>query len=383
MGYAENCLPKALAKLGAEVHLVVLPLAPYYYMSDFENTYGQFNKTRACGSTTEIVDGYSVHYLEPQWIFGKVRMRGLPKKLRELRPQIVQTFVVNSWIPLEAAFYRSMLNYKLFTASSYQASVFPLAQRDLPFWHPERLHAFFLRAIPGRLISLVSEACYGATEDCSEVAVRFFGIQANKVKTDPLGVDTDIFYPVSEPLGRAKIRSEFGFTPNEIVCVYSGRFSEGKNPLILAKAIETLRAEGMPYRALFIGNGVQQSAIDACPGSVTHPFVEFRELGSIYRACDIAVWPTQESTSMLDAAACGLPLVVNNTIQAIERIDGNGATYRLNDVDDLARVLLGMLELEVRASLGRAGAKKMASQFSWNLIAERRLQAYLKSLGGY
>ena len=42
---------------------------------------------------------------------------------------------------------------------------------------------------------------------------------------------------------------------------------------------------------------------------------------------------------MLDAAACGLPVVVNDTLRATERINGNGLQYRLNDVDDLVRVL--------------------------------------------
>ncbi len=44
---------------------------------------------------------------------------------------------------------------------------------------------------------------------------------------------------------------------------------------------------------------------------------------------------------MLDAAACGLPLIVNDTLVAVvKQIEGNGITYRLNDVDDLIRALL-------------------------------------------
>src|SRR5438132_12739476 len=45
---------------------------------------------------------------------------------------------------------------------------------------------------------------------------------------------------------------------------------------------------------------------------------------------------------MLDAAACGLPVVANDTMTASERLDGNGVRYRLNDQADLARVLLGL-----------------------------------------
>ena len=39
----------------------------------------------------------------------------------------------------------------------------------------------------------------------------------------------------------------------------------------------------------------------------TEAIVPVRKLGGFFRAADIGVWPTQESTSMLDAAACALP----------------------------------------------------------------------------
>jgi glycosyltransferase involved in cell wall biosynthesis len=114
-------------------------------------------------------------------------------------------------------------------------------------------------------------------------------------------------------------------------------------------------------------------------GCVTHPFVPVQELGDFYRAADIGVWPTQESMSMLDAAACGLPIIVNDTIAAVERIDGNGLKYKLGDVDDLVRALLELGDPLARQGLGSFGAKKMAG-FNWEAIARRRLQDYRTAL---
>ena len=79
---------------------------------------------------------------------------------------------------------------------------------------------------------------------------------------------------------------------------------------------------------------------------------------------------------MLDAAACGLPVVVNDTLIAIERIEGNGITYRLNDVDDLVCVLLGLGDPDTRKKLGEKGAIKMAQNFSWESLARRRLRDF-------
>jgi glycosyltransferase involved in cell wall biosynthesis len=379
MGYAENCLSKAFAKLGMDVHLIVLPVPPYYYMTDFKKTYGDFNALTP-ETPEECVDGYTVHYLKPAWRLGRIRMRGLGAKLGEIAPHIVQTFSVNSWIPLEAALSTRRVGYKFFTGTSYQASVFPLANRPSRFWEPERLHAFLLREVPGRYISSISELCYGATNDCSEVAVRFFGVSKSKIRTDPLGVDTEVFFPSDDPAERARTRAEFGFADAEIVCIYTGRFAVDKNPLLLAKAVEKLRREGEPYRALFFGSGTQQAAIEACDGAIVHPFVDYTQLGKYYRASDIGVWPTQESTSMLDAAACGLPLVVNDTLTAKERIDGNGLAYRLNDLDDLARALRALRAPETRRAMGRNGAEKIAGNYSWESIARGRLKDYCAAL---
>jgi glycosyltransferase involved in cell wall biosynthesis len=79
---------------------------------------------------------------------------------------------------------------------------------------------------------------------------------------------------------------------------------------------------------------------------------------------------------MLDAAACGLPIVANQSMVAPERLEGNGLAYKLNDLGDLVRVLLELSDPSTRKRLGALGAQKMARDFSWESIARRRLQDY-------
>jgi glycosyltransferase involved in cell wall biosynthesis len=104
--------------------------------------------------------------------------------------------------------------------------------------------------------------------------------------------------------------------------------------------------------------------------------VKVEELGALYRSADIGAWPAQESLSMLDAAACGLPVVANDTMTAKERLDGNGVRYRLNDQGDLARALLDLRGADKRRAMGQRGAMRMAEQFSWESIARRRIRDY-------
>ncbi|MDT8303965.1 MAG: glycosyltransferase family 4 protein, partial [Sedimentisphaerales bacterium] len=359
-------------------------LPPYYQIKDFQETYGNFtDSTKLSPGMIEKIDGYTLHVLPHTKLFGYMRMVGLWNKLRLIRPDIVQCQSSIGWIPLDAALAKPFFSYKLFTENHMHASVFPLANRKVSFWNKERLRCITKRFIPGRFVSFFTQKCYGITTDCADIAVRFFGVQKSKIDVCLLGVCTEIFKPISgnEDLRmRTELRKHFGFSNNEIVCIYTGRFSEDKNPLALARAVTNLRKMGEPFCGLFVGNGTQSEAIHNCPGCVVHPFVPFQELGDFYRSSDIGVWPTQESTSMLDAAACGLPIVVNDTMVAIERIKGNGITYKLNDVNDLVRALHSLRNPQERILLGSYGAKKMMHKFSWESMAKRRLADYKAAL---
>ncbi len=387
MGYAENNLPKALARLGQEVHVVSSNVQAYFNDPDYVQTYEPFNgpAVQPCG--VESLDGYTLHRLRYGNPLRHVRIKGLSSKLRSLHPDIVQTFLAASWVQLEMALAQPFLGYKLFTGAHEHASIFSTKVKNGSRWCAARLKSDIRRAVPGRLVSTFSEKCYATTIDCAEIAGKFYGVPEKKIDICPLGVDTDLFGPIKDESGERKrlsFRAELGFEPNEIVCIYTGRFSHAKNPLCLAEAIARLQAQGEPFRGLFVGDGPQSNAIQASQGCVVHPFVLSQELPGFYQAADIGVWPTQESTSMLDAAACGLPLplVVSDRLKALERIEGNGVSYEESEPRDMMRSLLGLKDVTFRRKLGDSGAAKIAREYSWLAIAARRLRDYEAVLSG-
>lgn len=380
MGYIQNSLPKCLARLGADVHVVTMDRAPYADLPDFREIYGRFTGGfRLTPSTVEQVNGFTLHVLGHKRILGYVRMQGMLAKLRHINADVVQTQAAIGWIPLDAAIGKIILDYKLFTGCHMTSSVFPLAQSEKPPWNTERFRALVFRGLHGRVLSWATEKCYAATVDCADVATRFFGVQRQKVEICPLGVDIELFRPIRSGTDREKralLRRELGFAEGEIVCVYSGRFSEAKDPVLLARTVSRLRQQGLPFRGLFIGAGPQEPTVRACDGCVVRPFVPVNELASYFRAADVGVWPREESISMLDAAACGIPIVVNDTVQAVERIRGNGVMYRLGEIDDLLRALSALQDAAERERLGDCGAERIRTEFSWEVIARRRLRDY-------
>ena len=385
MGYISNMLPKSLARLGVEVHVLALNLPPYYQIDDFEESYSKFmKKTDLIAGTVEDLDGFKLHRLNYKKRLGYMSMVGLEKKLKDIGPDIVYSLGCIGWLPLQAALAKRKFNFKLFTGNHTTHSTFPLTKESYSIWNLNMWRNGITRWFPGRLVSLVTEICYGATIDCSDIAVRFFGVQKAKIDTIPLGVDTDLFFPLSESDKadrRNRLRLKFGFQSDDIVCIYTGRMSNDKNPLLLAKAITELRKSNSSFNAIFLGDGVQKKEIETHDGCVVHPFVPVYELPDYYHAFDIGVWPTQESTSMLDASASGLPIIVNHTLAAVERVEGNGIMYNLGDVKDLSRAIGELSVSDLRERLGQVGSAKMASTFSWLSLAERRLADFRKALG--
>jgi glycosyltransferase involved in cell wall biosynthesis len=383
--YIGSILPKYLARCGVDVHVLALNLFPYHYIKDFELTYPQFNGIEpSVPYKIESFDGYTIHTLPYKKLFGYIYMEGMFKKLKELSPDIVYSLTAIGWLPLYAAVARLFIDYKLFVGSHTTASTFPLAYKILPLWNSERLKCFFTRFLPGRLVSYASEKCYVPTKDCAEIAFRYFGVQKRKIKTLHLGVDMDYFFPVKSYI-HSKMRNELrmilGFRDHDIVCIYSGKMSEEKNPKILAEAIDHLRSNGYSYRGLFIGSGVQKKIIiENHKSSVVLDFMPYQLLANYYRASDIAVWPTTESTSMLDATACGLPLIVSDGIVYREHVNGNGLVYKMNNCEDLVSTLLMLKDSEVRKRLGKAGAEKMARDFNWVEKASSRINDFKVSL---
>lgn len=374
MGYAENCLPREFAELGSEVHLVASTAQIYFNSPDYDRIYRQFLGPREVPVGSKYHDGYRLTRLPLMRVAGRLGIRGLTRLILAERPDVVQVFDHSSLSAVQAAAPAAYLRSPLFTASHIHSSVFPGLRGA------RRLQATFTTYLPGRAVSVVAEACYAISRDSAQIATTYLGVPASKIRLSPLGVDTKTFHPpisAEDRDARHAFRRSLGFRPDDLVCLYTGRLTASKDPLRLALAVAELHSQGKSrFRGLFVGAGPLQKHISDTPGCVTHPFVPHSELPAIYQAADVAVWPRQESTSMLDAAASGLPVIVSNRAEVRDRIEGNGLVFREGSQEDLARTIAILDDEETRRRLGEHGRRKMMKRFSWTRIARERLRDY-------
>jgi glycosyltransferase involved in cell wall biosynthesis len=383
MGYSENCLPKAVASLGHEVHLITANVKPYFDSPNYEEIYQPFIGPGIVPCASKTLDGYVLHRLPHGRWRGHLRIQGLRRKLLELRPDIVQTFDVFSLTTVEAALLRARAGYRLFLESHLHASV--LSRENSGPHRIQKMRRWAKKNSVGKLIGLATEKCYPISSDAAEIVAEVSGIPDTKIEICSLGVDTDLFSPALDAASRRhreELRKHLGFSNTDIVCIYTGRFSKDKNPACLARAIDLLSRKRQPFHGLFVGNGPQSEVevIRSATACSIHHFVPFDQLPGFYRAADIGVWPRQESTSQLDAAACGLPLVLSSRVQVTERVEGNGLKYQEDNIEDLASKLSSLADPGLRQRLGQSGCQKMRDRFSWHAIARQRVRDYEASV---
>lgn len=385
MGYAENFLPKAFAALGHETHLITTNAQVYFDTPFYQSTYEPFLGSSLVEPGTKELDGYTLHRLpfgrKNSWPWRHaLDIPGLDETLWHLKPDIVQTFDIACPSSFRAARTAARLGFKLYLESHLHASV--MAQGHRAPGRSQSFRRFFNKKwLLGRFISRRAIKCYPISSDAADIALSDLGVEPSKIEICSLGVDHLLFRPPTtegDKARRNELRRAWGIRDDEIVCIYTGRLTEDKGPLLLAEAVDQLVRKGKPFRALFVGSGVPDvcNAIARCRGCLIQPFVPARDLPPFYWTADIGVWPRQESTSQLDAMSCALPIIISNKATVRERVEGNGLDYAEGDSSELAKKIESLASPDTRRQLGTVGRSKIVQCFSWELIAQKRLQDY-------
>jgi glycosyltransferase involved in cell wall biosynthesis len=384
-GYAENLLPKALAQLGHDVHLITSCAQVYANTNNYKDIYENFLGQPFLEPIVKTNDGFTLHRLQSVVNNNTIEIVDLENYIVNLNPEIIQTFEINEQISYSSALASVKIKAKFFTESHMHKSVFRIKKENIfsNIWKKYLKKNWTLDFINSQ-----TEICYPIGKDVAELAINHFRVPKSKIKIQSLGVDTN-FFKLMDPNDieiRNSIRKEFHFKEEDIVCIYTGRFSIDKGPNILADAINYINDSGKSnFKALFVGSGTKKEVdyISSKKGCHIISFVPFYELNKYYWSSDIAIWPKQESTSQLDAMSCGLPIILSNKISLLERVEGNGLLYQEDNYINLAETILQLENKDLRIELGKLGSLKIQQNFSWLKIAKDRSEDYNLSLNGW
>jgi glycosyltransferase involved in cell wall biosynthesis len=175
------------------------------------------------------------------------------------------------------------------------------------------------------------------------------GIDPAKVLRIPIGVDVRLFAPATAER-RAAARRELQLPQSAFVVGSFQKdgvgFGEGrepkaiKGPDVLVAALESARARVPELHVLLSGpaRGYVRAELERLGIPYRHRFpARYEELAGLYAALDAYLVPSRQEggpKGVLEAMACGIPVVSTRVGQATELIE-DGRNGRLVDVDDV------------------------------------------------
>jgi len=221
----------------------------------------------------------------------------------------------------------------------------------------------------------------------SEIHVH---LQDETVKTYivPNGVE-ETFRPQSqEVLCRTRNRyRDLG----EHLLLHVGHTHARKNLGTLIRAVKTLRSRGLQVGLIQVGGRpskeifkfiADERELSGCIRFLG--LLDDVELIALYGAVDVFVFPSLYEgfgLPVLEAMACGTPVVASNVASLPEVVDDAGFLVDPMDVNALADAIQKLLtDVELREDLRRRGLMR-AKEFSWQRCAQATLAVYQQMIG--
>ena len=203
--------------------------------------------------------------------------------------------------------------------------------------------------------------------------IEQYGLASSIIRVIPNGVDRSVFHPAESPEAKGALRRELGLPEKAFIAVFMGGDWDRKGLADVIRAVARLPEA----RLVIVGRGNVAAFTQVAAEAKVSDRVQFVGLQTHperhLAAGDVFVCPSRYETfsmSGLEAAACGLPMLVvrtNGLEDFVEHgVNGYFVEPNVESVrEHLARVIA---DPQLRCSMSRA-AVKTAERFDWNAIA--------------
>jgi glycosyltransferase involved in cell wall biosynthesis len=231
------------------------------------------------------------------------------------------------------------------------------------------------------LILKSADGLVAVTNETKKFMEKIYRIPGERIKIIPLGVDTKLFQ--QNISSREKIRGEYDVYEDDVVFIYAGKVIPEKGPHLLVEAAVQILRKYSNIKVMFVG-GSRPDYADLLKKEIKSAGFEshFKFISAVpndklyeyYSAADVGVWPLQCSLAMLEAMACGLPVIISDHSGALERIsEGNGFAYKEGNINDLSKNMEKLLDQETRKDMSLR-AREFVIEHDWDVISKSFLE---------
>jgi len=230
----------------------------------------------------------------------------------------------------------------------------------------------FRSRLRNNLLARFCTRIIAVSRDAASQCINEERISASKVSTILNGVDTDVFFPNKET---SSLRTSLGISAGIPVVGVIARLAAVKDHATLISACQILKASGIDFRLLIIGDGPLKAPLVGLANSLElHRTIIFAgsrfDIPDLLNVMDIFVLSSISegiSLTLIEAMACGLPVVATNVGGNPEVVVDGVTGYLVPPKEPEAiadKLLLLLNNARVRKSFGSAGRTRAVENFS-------------------
>ena len=182
------------------------------------------------------------------------------------------------------------------------------------------------------------------------------------------GVDTSIFTPARRSTA---LRERWRVCDRRPAVLYAGRVSREKGLDLLEPLVSLLDRARLAHRLIIVGDGPMSAELrERCPDAVFTGRLPHDDVAIAMASADVMIFPSQTDTAgnvVLEAQACGLPVVVTDTGGPRENMrDGEtGFVCRSGDAESFFRQIADLLRNPARRTAMAGAARRFAEERTW------------------
>jgi glycosyltransferase involved in cell wall biosynthesis len=215
------------------------------------------------------------------------------------------------------------------------------------------------------------------------------GIDSEKIKNIPNGVDSLHFYPLESGQEKNIIRDKLGLEKTSVIILYAGNLSYFKGVQDLIEVLQTLKPQS---KILFLACGADSgygsellksfAILNKIKNIKALYKGEVDNLNEYYQAADIFVLPSYFEglpNVLLEAASSGLPLVATDIGGNRDIIEDGfcGFLYPPGDIEKLKQALeLLISDKTLRINFGKMARKIAVDKYHLPIIANHYIELY-------
>ena len=233
-----------------------------------------------------------------------------------------------------------------------------------------------------KLYSNKVNAVHVSNNSEKEQMEKYLHIPKEKIHVIPYGVDHTLFKPSkSKDKTRQQILSKFIIKDLPYFIHISESNWARKNIIRLLEAFKKSKNDGIKHKLIIVGKNdeIIYKKAKSIPDVHVLGFVSEHDLIQLLQGADALVNPSLHEgfgLPMLEAMACGVPVIASNSFCSPEMVDDAGLFSDPRDTHDISEKMLQLAKNNnLRNELGKNGIKRSKS-FSWKNAAEKLLRLY-------